>query len=105
MQIATDADIIFTRIQTAIHLLKESDVIRLSEQHGIHSEEDQLLHYEDGKIFVPDDKELRMEILHLHHDPPIAGHPGSEKTLALIQQSYTWPGITSLVKEYVSRCE
>ena len=30
----------------------------------------------DGKIFVPDDDNLWMEIVHLHHDTPLAGQLG-----------------------------
>ena len=44
-----------------------------------------------------------MEIVHLHHDTPIPGHPGMEKPLELMQCSYTWPGMPTLVKNYVSR--
>ena len=46
-----------------------------------------------------------MEIICLHHDTPIPGHPGMEKTLELMQCSYTWPGMPTLVKDYVSRCD
>ena len=46
-----------------------------------------------------------MEIVRLHHDTPIPGHPRMEKTLKLMQRSYTWPGMPALVKDYVSRCD
>ena len=46
-----------------------------------------------------------MEIVCLHHDTPIPGHPRMEKTLELMQHSYTWPGMPILVKDYVSRCD
>ena len=46
-----------------------------------------------------------MEIVRLHHDTLIPGHPGTEKTLELMQHSYTWPGMPALVKDYVSRCD
>jgi hypothetical protein len=46
-----------------------------------------------------------IDILKLHYDTPIAGHPGREKTLELIQRSYTWPGISTFVKEYANRYE
>jgi hypothetical protein len=36
---------------------------------------------------------------------PIAGHSRREKTLELVQRSYTWPGMSSFVKEYTNRCE
>ena len=56
-------------------------------------------------MYVPEDRDLRMEIVRLHHDTPISGHPGTEKTLELMQRSYTWPGMPTLVKDYVSRCD
>ena len=56
-------------------------------------------------MYVPKNRDLRMEIVRLHHDTPIPGHPGTEKTLELIQYSYTWPGMSTLVKDYVSRCD
>ena len=56
-------------------------------------------------MYVPKDRDLQMEIVWLHHDTPIPGHPGTEKTLELMQCSYTWPGMPALVKDYVSRCD
>ena len=56
-------------------------------------------------MYVPKDQDLRMQIIQLHHDTPIPGHPGMEKTLELMQHSYTWPGMPTLVKDYVSRCD
>ena len=29
-----------------------------------------------GKVYVPKDEELRMEVIRLHHDVPAAGHGG-----------------------------
>ena len=46
-----------------------------------------------------------MGIICLHHDTPIPGHPGTEKTLELMQRSYTWAGMSTLVKDYLSRCD
>ena len=56
-------------------------------------------------MYVPEARDLRMEIVRLHHDIPIPGHPGIEKTLELMQCSYTWPGMPALVKDYISRCD
>ena len=28
----------------------------------------------EGKVYVPKDEELRMEVIQLHHDVPAAGH-------------------------------
>ena len=59
----------------------------------------------DGKIFVLDDDNLRMEIVCLHHDTPLAGHLGQEKTLELLGRLYFWPGMSTYVKNYISWCD
>ena len=44
-----------------------------------------------------------MEIIQKHHDSLVAGHPGYEKTIELLQRNYWWPGMATLVKDYVAR--
>ena len=105
LHIATDADDIRNHIQDAMVQIQESDVITLCKKHGICEDQDRILFTKSGKMYVPEDRDLWMEIVCLHHDTPIPGHPGTEKTLELMQRSYTWPGIPTLVKDYVSRCD
>ena len=105
LQIATDADDIRNHIRDATVQIRESDVIALCKKHGICEDRDGILFTRSGKMYVPEDRDLRMEIVRLHHDTPIPGHPGTEKTLELMQRSYTWPGMPALVKDYVSRCD
>ena len=76
----------------------------LAESYKNYEEEDEILS-RDGKIFVPDNDNSQMEIVHLHHDMPIAGHLGQEKTLELLERSYFWPGMTTYVINYVSQCD
>jgi len=38
--------------------------------------EEKGLMLKEGKVYVPRDKELRVEIIWLHHDMPIGGHEG-----------------------------
>ena len=56
-------------------------------------------------MYVPDDQALRLDIVKLHHDTPIAGHLGREKTLELVQRSYTWYGMSTFIREYTNQCE
>jgi len=42
----------------------------------------------ERKIYVPKDKKLRMEIIQLHHDTPVAGHERRWKTVELIMRNY-----------------
>ena len=56
-------------------------------------------------MYVPDDQALCLDIIKLHHDTPIAGHPDREKTLELVQRSYIWSGMSTFIKEYTNQCE
>jgi len=55
----------------------------------------------EGKVYVPKDEKLRVEIIWLHHDTPIAGHGQQWKTVELVTRNYWWPGVTKEVKQYV----
>ena len=99
VRIATDADIIIDTIKDILFDLKEPDLIPLWKQYVL---KDQICYNEKGKIYIPDDQALHLDIVKLHHDTPIAGHPGREKTLELVQRSYTWPGISTFIKEYTN---
>jgi len=59
----------------------------------------------EGRVYVPKDEKLRVEIIRLHHDTPIAGHGGQWKTVELVTRNYWWPGITKEVKRYVEGCD
>jgi len=58
----------------------------------------------DGRIYVPDLDGLRLQVLRYHHDHPLSGHFGQNRTLELIQRKYTWPGLRTFVKDYVQSC-
>jgi len=55
----------------------------------------------EGKIYVPKDMELRMEVIWLHHDVPAAGYKGRWKTVELVTRNYWWPGVMRDVGRYV----
>jgi hypothetical protein len=102
VRIATDADIIINTIKDILFDLKEPDLTSLWKQYVLGNH---IFYDENGRIYVPPGQALCLDILKLHHDTPIAGHPGREKTLELVQRSYTCPGISTFVKKYTNRCE
>jgi len=59
----------------------------------------------EGRVYVPKDEELKVEIIWLHHDMPIAGHGGQWKTVELVTRNYWWPGVAKEVKQYVEGCD
>ncbi|THG98615.1 hypothetical protein EW145_g7397 [Phellinidium pouzarii] len=56
------------------------------------------------RIYFPDNKDLKQQILHLFHDLPSFGHPGIFKTTSLIRQHYWWPGLTIFIKNFINGC-
>ena len=67
-----------------------------------------LIYTMDGQFYILDKGSLHLDAVRLHHDTPIAGHPGTEKTLELLQHSYSWPKVADYVKDYIShydRCQ
>ena len=55
----------------------------------------------DGRVYIPDSGDLRLRVLRARHDHPTSGHFGHSKTLKLIRREYTWPGIRTMVANYV----
>ena len=95
IHIATDADIIIDAIKDILFNVKEPDLIPLRKQYIL---KDHVFYDKDERIYVPDDQALHLDIVKLHHDTPIAGHPGREKTLELVQRSYTWSAMSTFIK-------
>ncbi|KAJ3476377.1 hypothetical protein NLI96_g11201 [Meripilus lineatus] len=59
--------------------------------------------FHKGRVFVP--SSLRSEILHSRHDALVAGHPGRARTLGLVSQDFSWPGMNTYVRKYVQACD
>lgn len=67
------------------------------------STKDGLLFFEDGRLVIPADREVREALLHDAHDA--LGDFGSKKTLAALSKSFYWLGMGKQVEEYVSSCD
>ncbi|MBW0527329.1 hypothetical protein O181_067044 [Austropuccinia psidii MF-1] len=53
----------------------------------------QLLLFKD-QVVVPNDSTVQLSILQKHHDSPLTGHPGQEKTLKLVKRDFHWSSMT-----------
>ncbi len=56
----------------------------------------------EGKTYVP--TSLRATLLGSLHASPGSGHPGSQRTLSLLQARYWWPSMARDVSQYVRGC-
>ena len=62
---------------------------------------DGVLHYQ-GLLYIP--KLIRTELISRHHDDPLAGHFGIEKTREFFSWKYYWPMLRNDVEDYVREC-
>ena len=65
--------------------------------------EGDLILYKD-KVYIPCDQDLRREIVRQHHDLSVMGHPGVQKTYALVAREYYWPQMRDFITKYVQGC-
>jgi transposase InsO family protein len=56
------------------------------------------------KLYIPDHKPLRLKIMELHHEDPIAGHPGIRGMYRQLVRHYWWPKIKEDCAQYVNNC-
>ncbi|POM78877.1 Polyprotein [Phytophthora palmivora] len=57
------------------------------------------------RVVVPNDEDLKYDILLEAHDAPISGHLGREKTYQMVSQTFWWPRMYKWVAHYVRTCE
>ena len=66
-------------------------------------EEDLVL--KEEKVYMLKDKELRVEIIQLHHDIPVARHGEKQKMMELVMRNYQWLGVMKDMGKYVEGCD
>ena len=59
----------------------------LEKKDGLAWKEDGMA-YMEGRIYIPNNKKLREEILKEYHDPADIGHPGQYRMLELLKRTY-----------------
>ena len=56
-----------------------------------------------GLSYIPEI--IRSEVISCHHNDPLAGHFGIDKTRELIGRKYSWPSLRKNVENYVRGCD
>ncbi len=60
--------------------------------------------YKDGRRVVTGGAEHKRTFIRTHHDAPVYGHPGINKTYQLTSRRYWWPNMQQDVRDYVKGC-
>ena len=63
-----------------------------------------MLGYKGGRICVPNDEEIKKQILYEAHNTPYAMHPGTTKMYRDLKKHFWWPRMKRDVVGYVARC-
>jgi len=84
-----------TREKEIIQALKKEDRLTWKEDGVV---------YMEGRIYVPNNKKIKEEILKENHDLADIGHPGQHQMLEVIKRTYWWPGLKNDVNKYVQGC-
>ena len=83
---------------------REKEIIKVLERNdGMAWEEDGVACME-GRIYVPNNKELREEILKKNHDLADIRHLGQHRMMELLKRTYWWLGLKEDIKKYVQGC-
>ena len=86
------------------HSLRECDFTEINEVNHDMKWKEELLYLSD-QLYIPDDDALQLCILWAFHDSWITEHLGRDKILAALHWWFHWPGMTSLIMQYVRSCD
>jgi transposase InsO family protein len=65
---------------------------------------DGMLMYDETRLCIPRGP-IRSQVLHDHHDTPISGHQGIERTYDALHRLFYWPRMNGMVRDYVKSCD
>ena len=57
-----------------------------------------------GRIWVPGEPVVRVEVMSAHHASKLAGHLGVYRTFELVKRSVGWLALRQYIEEYVKNC-
>ena len=58
----------------------------------------------NGRLYIPENESLRIELIKRHHNVPLAGHFATARTTELMARKFFWPGMKTLIDEYCLAC-
>ena len=83
---------------------REKEVLQALQKEDGSAWEENKVAYMEGRIYIPNNRDIKEEILREHHDPANIGHPGQHRMQELIKRTYWWPRLKEDIKKYVQGC-
>ena len=93
------------RDEEVIKVVEEMKKVRVKTLRDEEWQIEEGLVLKEERVYMPKDEKLRVEIIWLHHDTPVAGHGGQWKMVELVTRNYWWPGVMKEVKRYMEGCD
>ena len=93
---------LFSRIKEHLPTDVVAQDVKSREKLGLTFSHDLL--WKKDKLYIPNNLQLKRDILYWHHDVPWCGHLGIQKTLELVKRQFWWPKIQEDVSEYIKSC-
>ena len=91
--------------ENIVRIVEEMKKAKVKELWGNEWQMEGELVLKEEKVYVPKNKELRAEVIWLHHDILAIGHGGKWKTVELVMRNYWWLGVTRNVGRYMEGCD
>ena len=88
----------------ANEIRKNDKVYRIRRGMLMIHEDNQANDYSYWRTIVPDDQEVKIELLREIHCVPYAGHPGFTRTLEVTRRFFYWVHMTQEVRQFVLDC-
>jgi hypothetical protein len=60
--------------------------------------------YKEGRVVVTEELAGKCKIIQAHHNPPVHGHPGINRTIQIVERNYWWLQLRQDTKDYVQGC-
>ena len=85
-------------------MTREKEVVQaLKKEDSLTWEEDGVV-YIEGRVYVPNNRKIKEEILKKNHNLADVGHLEQHRMLELIKRTYWWPGLKEDIKKYIQEC-
>ena len=93
---------LFSRVQELLCTDAIAQDVKIRESLGLTFSHNLL--WKGDLLYIPDDIQLKRDLLYWHHDVPWCGHLGIQKTLELVKRQFWWPKLQHDISEYIKTC-